>query len=153
MSAVRWISQSPPTQRASCVPRRRGRPPPAATGSPAHPEGPAPGVSLWAIMSKVRLEACMWQGAGTAIGELPPYFMARAARLSGANLDNRDYQDFEEMMEQDSNAQDFGSRAKMAVHKLIQQVGFLGILACASKLFVIITFSKHIVEQMVTLIG
>ena len=24
-----------------------------------------------------------FQGAGTAIGELPPYFMARAARLSG----------------------------------------------------------------------
>ena len=23
------------------------------------------------------------QGAGTALGELPPYFMARAARLSG----------------------------------------------------------------------
>jgi hypothetical protein len=23
------------------------------------------------------------QGAGTAIGELPPYFMARASRLSG----------------------------------------------------------------------
>ena len=25
----------------------------------------------------------LMQGAGTAIGELPPYFMARAARLSG----------------------------------------------------------------------
>lgn len=25
----------------------------------------------------------MLQGAGTALGELPPYFMARAARLSG----------------------------------------------------------------------
>jgi hypothetical protein len=32
-------------------------------------------------MAKVRLEAMMW-GAGTALGELPPYFMARAARLS-----------------------------------------------------------------------
>ena len=31
------------------------------------------------IMSKVRLEAFMW-GAGTAIGELPPYFMARAGK-------------------------------------------------------------------------
>ncbi|XP_056450519.1 vacuole membrane protein 1-like isoform X1 [Gadus chalcogrammus] len=165
----------------------------SATGGPAHGEGPAlgPGVSLWTIMSKVRLEACMW-GAGTAIGELPPYFMARAARLSGANPNDQDYQEFEEMMEQGANAQDFASRAKMAVHKLIQQVGFLGILACASipnplfdlagitcghflvpfwtffgatiigkavikmhiqKLFVIVTFSRHIVEQMVTLIG
>lgn len=38
-------------------------------------------VTLWSIMAKVRLEAMMW-GAGTALGELPPYFMARAARLS-----------------------------------------------------------------------
>ncbi|CAL8398415.1 unnamed protein product [Boreogadus saida] len=79
----------------------------SATGSPAHSEGPAlgPGVSLWTIMSKVRLEACMW-GAGTAIGELPPYFMARAARLSGADPNDQDYQEFEEMMEQGANAQD-----------------------------------------------
>lgn len=38
--------------------------------------------SLWNIMSKVRFEAFLW-GAGTALGELPPYFMAKAARLSG----------------------------------------------------------------------
>lgn len=28
-----------------------------------------------------------FQGAGTAIGELPPYFMARAAKLSGTEDD------------------------------------------------------------------
>lgn len=39
-------------------------------------------VSIWNIMSKVRIESMMW-GVGTALGELPPYFMARAARLSG----------------------------------------------------------------------
>ena len=32
----------------------------------------------------MRVEAFCW-GAGTAIGELPPYFMARAARLSGGD--------------------------------------------------------------------
>ncbi|XP_069366027.1 vacuole membrane protein 1-like isoform X4 [Paralichthys olivaceus] len=148
-------------------------------------------ISLWTIMSKVRLEAFMW-GAGTAIGELPPYFMARAARLSGVDPDDEDYQAFEEILDQTHSAQDFASRAKAAVQKLIHQVGFLGILACASipnplfdlagitcghflvpfwtffgatlvgkavikmhiqKLFVIITFSKHIVEQMVSLMG
>ncbi|NWI77715.1 VMP1 protein, partial [Dryoscopus gambensis] len=157
-------------------------------------------ISLWAIISKVRLEACMW-GAGTAIGELPPYFMARAARLSGAEPDDEEYQEFEEMLEHAETAQDFASRAKLAVQNLVQKVGFFGILACASipnplfdlagitcghflvpfwtffgatligkavikmhiqasaappsglKLFVIITFSKHIVEQMVALIG
>ncbi|XP_071754433.1 vacuole membrane protein 1-like isoform X2 [Centroberyx gerrardi] len=148
-------------------------------------------ISLWTIISKVRLEACMW-GAGTAIGELPPYFMARAARLSGADPGDEDYQEFEEMLDQAQSAQDFATRAKLAVQKLIQRVGFFGILACASipnplfdlagitcghflvpfwtffgatligkavikmhiqKLFVIVTFSRHIVEQMVSLIG
>ncbi|KAJ7422152.1 hypothetical protein WISP_38999 [Willisornis vidua] len=273
---------------------------------------PQGSISLWAIISKVRLEACMW-GAGTAIGELPPYFMARAARLSGAEPDDEEYQEFEEMLEHAETAQasgwkqpllvcpffalscdcfgegsnrvpepfphrlrcweslelmewdimschqnipacgflrrsvafdalyematsdelfavtDFASRAKVAVQNLVQKVGFFGILACASipnplfdlagitcghflvpfwtffgatligkavikmhiqasaappsglggerlyysftlalwllpkelwslparaeKLFVIITFSKHIVEQMVALIG
>ncbi|TMS14312.1 Vacuole membrane protein 1 [Larimichthys crocea] len=144
-----------------------------------HHEAPAPGSDAE-------------QGAGTAIGELPPYFMARAARLSGADPDDEDYQRFEEMLDQDESAQDFATRAKVAVQKLIHRVGFLGILACASipnplfdlagitcghflvpfwtffgatligkavikmhiqKLFVIITFSRHIVEQMVSLIG
>uniref|UniRef100_F6TPZ9 Vacuole membrane protein 1 n=1 Tax=Ornithorhynchus anatinus TaxID=9258 RepID=F6TPZ9_ORNAN len=134
----------------------------------------------------------LYLGAGTAIGELPPYFMARAARLSGAEPDDEEYQEFEEMLEHAETAQDFASRAKLAVQNLVQKVGFLGILACASipnplfdlagitcghflvpfwtffgatligkaiikmhiqKLFVIITFSKHIVEQMVALIG
>ena len=40
-------------------------------------------------MAKVRLEAMMW-GAGTALGELPPYFMAKAARLSGHDPDDED---------------------------------------------------------------
>ncbi|XP_044286076.1 vacuole membrane protein 1 isoform X2 [Varanus komodoensis] len=154
-------------------------------------EGVEGSISLWTIISKVRLEACMW-GAGTAIGELPPYFMARAARLSGAEPDDEEYQEFEEMLEHAETAQDFASRAKLAVQNLVQKVGFFGILACASipnplfdlagitcghflvpfwtffgatligkaiikmhiqKLFVIITFSKHIVEQMVSLIG
>uniref|UniRef100_A0A3B3VQX3 Vacuole membrane protein 1 n=1 Tax=Poecilia latipinna TaxID=48699 RepID=A0A3B3VQX3_9TELE len=148
-------------------------------------------ISIFSIMSKVRLEACMW-GAGTAIGELPPYFMARAARQSGTDPDDEDYEEFEEMLEQAEDAQDFVTRAKLGVQHMVQKVGFFGILACASipnplfdlagitcghflvpfwtffgatligkaiikmhiqKLFVIITFSKHIVEQMVSLIG
>ncbi|XP_026229184.1 vacuole membrane protein 1 isoform X5 [Anabas testudineus] len=134
----------------------------------------------------------LYLGAGTAIGELPPYFMARAARLSGADPDDDDYQKFEEMLDSTQSEQDFATRAKVAVQKLIQKVGFFGILACASipnplfdlagitcghflvpfwtffgatligkavikmhiqKLFVIVTFSRHIVEQMVSLIG
>uniref|UniRef100_A0A8C9G243 Vacuole membrane protein 1 n=1 Tax=Pavo cristatus TaxID=9049 RepID=A0A8C9G243_PAVCR len=127
-------------------------------------------ISLWAIISKVRLEACMWvRLASWAALIYTPDFSV-----------------------QQHSAIDFASRAKLAVQNLVQKVGFFGILACASipnplfdlagitcghflvpfwtffgatligkavikmhiqKLFVIITFSKHIVEQMVSLIG
>ncbi|KAG7276889.1 hypothetical protein CRUP_034765 [Coryphaenoides rupestris] len=137
-------------------------------------------VSLWTIMSKVRLEACMW-GAGTAIGELPPYFMARAARQSGADPEDEDYEEFEEMLEQAQTAQDFITRAKLGVQNMVQKIPnplfdlagitcghflvpfwtFFGATLIGKaivkmhiqKLFVIITFSKHIVEQMVSLLG
>lgn len=91
-------------------------------------------VSIWTIMSKVRVEACMW-GAGTAIGELPPYFMARAARLSGKVIEDGDFEELEELLqerENDSSALSLFDRAKIGVHGLIKRVGFLGILACAS---------------------
>lgn len=35
----------------------------------------------------------MW-GAGTALGELPPYFVARGARISGEAPDDEDYKEF-----------------------------------------------------------
>ncbi|XP_077995466.1 vacuole membrane protein 1-like isoform X2 [Glandiceps talaboti] len=90
-------------------------------------------MSIWTIMSKVRLEAFMW-GAGTAIGELPPYFMAKAARLSGIEPDDEEYEEFEEILEQleDPNSQDWMTRTKLAIQKLVQKVGFFGIVACAS---------------------
>uniref|UniRef100_A0A672KWI5 Vacuole membrane protein 1-like n=1 Tax=Sinocyclocheilus grahami TaxID=75366 RepID=A0A672KWI5_SINGR len=125
-------------------------------------------ISLWTIMSKVRLEACMWVSVFTVHMMPPPLFKKKI------------------------NKNDFATRAKLAVQNMVQKVGFFGILACASipnplfdlagitcghflipfwtffgatligkaiikmhiqKLFVIITFSKHIVEQMVSLIG
>ena len=86
-------------------------------------------INLWSIMSKVRLEAFMW-GAGTALGELPPYFMARAARLSGQKLEDDDFNELEEIKEQDKIS--LWSRAKLMMHNLVQKAGFAGILLCAS---------------------
>jgi len=92
----------------------------------------AAAVTLWSIMSKVRVEACMW-GAGTAIGELPPYFMARAARLSGQAIENEDFEELEELLEEkEKSSLSLFDRAKLGVHSLIKRVGFFGILACAS---------------------
>ena len=39
-------------------------------------------ISFFTIYKSVILEAFLW-GAGTAIGELPPYFVARAASAAG----------------------------------------------------------------------
>ncbi|XP_074307178.1 vacuole membrane protein KMS1-like isoform X2 [Silene latifolia] len=43
-------------------------------------------VPLSSILAQVQMEAVLW-GIGTALGELPPYFISRAASLSGSKLD------------------------------------------------------------------
>ena len=43
---------------------------------------PANPISFWTIYNAVFWEAFLW-GAGTAIGELPPYFVSRAASIAG----------------------------------------------------------------------
>ncbi|XP_069950246.1 vacuole membrane protein 1 isoform X3 [Cherax quadricarinatus] len=90
-------------------------------------------MSIFTIMSKVRLEAFMW-GAGTALGELPPYFMARGARLSGYDPDDEEMAEFEELQRLKERPEDmsFIDRVKLSVEKLVERVGFFGILACAS---------------------
>jgi hypothetical protein len=46
------------------------------------------------VFFAVSLEAFLW-GAGTAIGELPPYFVARAASMAGGQSE-----ELEEMLEE-----------------------------------------------------
>lgn len=91
--------------------------------------------SLWSIMSKVRWEAFLW-GAGTALGELPPYFMAKASRLSGYDPDDEDEElkEFEELNKKSELGVDLSllERAKIFMERAVEKVGFLGILACAS---------------------
>lgn len=43
-------------------------------------------VPLSSILPQVQIEAVLW-GIGTAIGELPPYFISRAGSMSGSKLD------------------------------------------------------------------
>lgn len=91
--------------------------------------------SLWTIMSKVRLEAFLW-GLGTALGELPPYFMARAARLSGIDPSNTDdeFKEIEELKRRQAAGEQIGlmDRVKIVMESVVERVGFFGILACAS---------------------
>lgn len=95
-------------------------------------------VSLWTIMAKVRFPAFCW-GAGTALGELPPYFMARAAAVTGSHdEDDDDLVEFEQLLAAAKNPDgsnltpDLLTRGKLFMHNLVQRVGFFGILAAAS---------------------
>lgn len=100
------------------------------------PDSPTLGFtpSLWNIMSKVRLESFLW-GAGTALGELPPYFMARAARLSGYDPDETDnLQEFEELQKKRESGEKLSifEKLKLGMERIVERIGFFGILACAS---------------------
>ncbi|MFH4976250.1 hypothetical protein AB6A40_002959 [Gnathostoma spinigerum] len=89
-------------------------------------------ISMWAIMSKVRLESLMW-GAGTALGELPPYFMAKAARISGEEPDSEEYREFLAYIGGDRPREPtIADRFRQWTEKLVTKVGFLGILVFAS---------------------
>lgn len=100
-------------------------------------------ITLFSIMNKVRLESFMW-GAGTAIGELPPYFMARAARLAGlkekkeensqseeVDSDDDFQQELQEALEEADTTTLLG-KGKKFMHDLVNKVGFFGILLAAS---------------------
>ena len=99
-------------------------------------------VTLWSIMTKVRIESFMW-GLGTAIGELPPYFMARASALSARdksekiksddlNSDDDELEEIQELEKCDPTTLTFAQRTRLLVFKMINKVGFFGILLCAS---------------------
>ncbi|XP_060660261.1 vacuole membrane protein 1 isoform X1 [Drosophila nasuta] len=84
--------------------------------------------NVWQILTKVRTESLLW-GVGTALGELPPYFMARAARLSGKCMEDR-----QEIAEHQRRSWKLGlfDRCKLFVERVVLRIGFFGILLCAS---------------------
>ncbi|KAJ1274821.1 hypothetical protein BS78_05G089800 [Paspalum vaginatum] len=53
-------------------------------GPPVYPASPhSVRIPVFDLLPQIQLEAVLW-GIGTALGELPPYFISRAARLSGS---------------------------------------------------------------------
>ncbi|XP_071716836.1 vacuole membrane protein KMS1-like [Rutidosis leptorrhynchoides] len=55
-------------------------------GPPLVSSTQSPEVTLSSILAQVQVESILW-GFGTAIGELPPYFISRAASISGGKAD------------------------------------------------------------------
>ncbi|CAK7340711.1 unnamed protein product [Dovyalis caffra] len=57
-----------------------------AFGPPIYSSLEGSRIPLTSILPQIQLEAVLW-GIGTALGELPPYFISRAASMSGSKLE------------------------------------------------------------------
>lgn len=88
--------------------------------------------ALLSVVGKVQFEAFMW-GLGTALGELPPYFIARAARLAGSRAEELEELELEKKTDS-SNASlnNFITHVKLIMTSLLRRFGFFGIVAFSS---------------------
>eukprot|EP00127_Corallochytrium_limacisporum_P003827 Clim_evm41s153 gene=Clim_evmTU41s153 len=82
------------------------------------------------VFISLQYETILW-GLGTGFGEMPPYFIARSAKLSGTEDDVEEMADIAEI-ERGGDETDLFFRAKKGMHDLVQYFGFWGILAAAS---------------------
>ncbi|RKP35173.1 hypothetical protein BJ085DRAFT_16631, partial [Dimargaris cristalligena] len=86
-------------------------------------------ITTGSILHKVLWASLCW-GAGTAIGELPPYFMARAAALSGRK--NPELDALNSLQDDPQRPLSLKMRGLLAVYKMLQRLGFIGIFLFAS---------------------
>lgn len=85
------------------------------------------GVSFWTILLNVQLEAFLW-GLGTAIGELPPYFMAKTAAEAGKSAE-----EIEELRELETKSPtNLIDKLKSFLYSHLKKHGFITVLICAS---------------------
>jgi hypothetical protein len=84
-------------------------------------------VDFLTIFLNVILEAFLW-GAGTAIGELPPYYMAKAASEAGKN--NEEIEELREI--EKSEKKTFMDKIKAFLYEHLKKHGFITVLLCAS---------------------
>ena len=73
------------------------------------------------------------QGAGTAVGELPPYFIARQAMMSGVDPDDEDYEEaILDAQEGEGDDESLMGKGKSLMKNLVTKLGFVGIMIAAS---------------------
>jgi vacuole membrane protein 1 len=99
---------------------------PGETFACRNPTGPATydmNVTLVGLLLKSVLACLLW-GAGTALGELPPYATSYAARMAG-----REDEEFEEIVsEQSSSNKDVVTRMKKWMLDIVDKYGFWGVI-------------------------
>lgn len=86
-------------------------------------------ISVWTIANKVKWEAFFW-GAGTAFGELPPYFIARATALAGKS--SGEISELKVLKNKPRHLLSLSEKCHLWMFYLVQYLGFVGILLCAS---------------------
>eukprot|EP00899_Mesostigma_viride_P003175 jgi/Mesvir1/12859/Mv05887-RA.1 len=86
-------------------------------------------IPVWNILREVQLETLLW-GLGTAIGELPPYFVARHARLSGERL--KDIEQIEKLAQEDLKSGSMWHRLECMMARIAENGGITGIILFAS---------------------
>ncbi|XP_039130470.1 vacuole membrane protein KMS1-like [Dioscorea cayenensis subsp. rotundata] len=91
-------------------------------------------IPLSSILPQVLFEAILW-GLGTALGELPPYFIARAARLSGSkvgSMEELDATSSSGASSEDGIISTLLKKAKCWLFSHSRHLNFLTVLALAS---------------------
>ncbi|XP_042424265.1 vacuole membrane protein KMS1-like isoform X1 [Zingiber officinale] len=86
-------------------------------------------IPICSILPQVQLEAILW-GLGTALGELPPYFISRAASLSGNKMELEELDAVS--TKEDSLISAFLKKIKRWFFTHSQHLNFLTILILAS---------------------
>jgi membrane protein YqaA with SNARE-associated domain len=87
-------------------------------------------VTFTGIWRKIVL-VCFLQSAGTAIGEIPPYWMTRAARLAALEAGSHHPSEMPEELEANSRFS-VVNKAKEVMVWFLERHGFLGVLLMAS---------------------
>lgn len=87
------------------------------------PEPATDPISFIEVVTAVQLEAVLW-GIGTAIGELPPYFISRAARKTG--MKTQEVEDIEQPSTSCS------AKVKRVLYNVLQRHSFITVLLLAS---------------------
>ena len=91
-------------------------------------------VTFFGLWIKV-LGVCFLQTAGTALGEIPPFWMTRAARLAAIEAGTSSIHDYDDDVPEELESKShfhFINRAKAWVVRFLRQQGFYGILTMAS---------------------
>lgn len=91
---------------------------------------------MWTVFHKIKWESFAW-GAGTAFGELPPYFIARASKFvfnhqniyTNARIVAESGDKMKEFTDTSSGRKE---RVLEYMFQMIQKLGFFGILMFAS---------------------